>query len=216
VLLSQILKRQEEYTRKLGLVPASTPILSAAKPQPNAEREARIRSKLKAKAAARILTLHVAEPVLAVEPVLNVEPEPALEPEPVLVLEPALEPEPVLVLEPALEPEPEPALEPEPEPALEPEPAPAPVFASPEDSGVFALPVIHPFIDLADFHQKYVLTKEERAMTSKMIGVPAPVDLHTQLNEYLAKHKGEPNAPKSLKEVVLMCIKHTMATLEGQ
>lgn len=73
--------------------------------------------------------------------------------------------------------------------------------------------VKEPSFDLAAFHKRYVMPKSE---STKMIGVPAPLTTHAQLSAYLARHKDEPDAPKSLKELVLMCINHTMSTLEEQ
>ena len=47
---------------------------------------------------------------------------------------------------------------------------------------------------------------------TKMIGVPVPVDLHTQMAEYLKRNKGK-DGPKSLKQLAFRCLRIGFAAL---
>jgi hypothetical protein len=106
----------------------------------------------------------------------------------------------------------------------EPKPAPMRVEPSLTDSGVFPLPVeinsaltkpaLSAVFSFSDFHKRYVLTKEERAGVSKTVGVPAPLALHERMTKYIEAHKDDPGAPKTLKDLVLMCINHTLDTVD--
>lgn len=87
------------------------------------------------------------------------------------------------------------------------------------DSGVFDLdekssPNIA--FDLVSIFEKYV-PKTKGAMAkvgAKMVGLPVPDDMHARMTKFLEKNKDKPGAPKSLKDLGLMCLHYTLDDLD--
>jgi hypothetical protein len=189
VFLDQILRRQEEYIKRIG------PVVKPVQKKP-----ARIR---KAQS-----TLKVVPALIVTEPEIEqVEVVEELEP----VLEPVLEPE-IALISPQLIPA---YIEPTDEELKELEEIEQPdsgVFVLDEPVPVPALA----FPDLASIFEKYV-PKAKGAMAkvgAKMVGLPVPDSMHARMVKFLETNKDKPGAPTSLKDLGLMCVGYALDTLE--
>jgi len=87
------------------------------------------------------------------------------------------------------------------------------------ESGTFELdeaPSKNTTFDLVSIFDKYV-PKTKGAMAkvgAKMVGLPVPDDIHARMLKFIETNKDKPNAPKSLKDLGLMCVGYTLDSLE--
>lgn len=200
MFLDQILRRQEEYIKRIG--PITKPV--AKKP---------VRSH-KAKNPLKVVPVYVQdEPVAEIESAIIVEIDDIESAQVVEVDETVQE---VHVAEPVLDIEVPVAdtrlisayIEPTDEELEEIEQL---------DSGIFALDeVATPVLafDLASIFDKYVPKTKGAKMTHKMVGLPVPLDIHARMVKFLETNKDKPGAPKSLKDLGLMCVGYALDTLE--
>lgn len=84
------------------------------------------------------------------------------------------------------------------------------------DSGTYAIDVLNEGFNKLLYAmailKKYGMTKEDKESVSKKMGVNVPLNLHARMSKFIKEH---PEGPKSLVELAVVCIKHTMDHLEG-
>lgn len=185
MFLDQILRRQEEYIKRIG------PVVKPVQNKP-----ARIR---KAQSTLKVVpALIVTEPEIEQVEVLDVEElEPVLEPE-IALISPQLIP---AYIEPTDE---------ELKELEEIEQLDSGVFVLDEPVPVLAFPDLASIFDKYVPKAKGAMAK----VGAKMVGLPVPDSMHARMVKFLETNKDKPGAPTSLKDLGLMCVGYALDSLE--
>jgi hypothetical protein len=86
------------------------------------------------------------------------------------------------------------------------------------DSGTFELDEAssaNTTIDLSLIFDKYVPKTKGEKMTYKMVGLPVPLDIHARMLNFMEVNKDKTGAPKTLKDLGLMCLGYALDSLES-